>query len=72
MRRRIGDRLFVGAHAGGSAFWVLAGFGIVWATVSALSGHWEAALEGLLGGALLILLVRVLSVPLGWRFWPWR
>lgn len=72
MRRSLRDRLFVGAHAGGSVYWVLAAMVLVWAMVSALSGHWEAALEGLLGAALLILLVRVLSGSLGWRFWPWR
>lgn len=72
MRRRIRDRLFVGAHSDGSMYWALAALGIVWAAISAVLGHWEVAVEGLLGAALIILLVWVLSGPLGWRFWPWR
>lgn len=72
MRRNIRDRLFVGSHAPGSAYWALAVAGVVWAIVAAALGNMRAAAEGLVGGAVMVGLVWVLSRALGWRFWPWR
>lgn len=72
MRRRIRDRLFVGAHSEGSTYWLIAAVGLVWATVAVVLGNWDAALEGVLGAITMVLVIWVVSRALAWPFWPWK
>lgn len=72
MRRRIRDRLFLGAHFPGSAFWVLAATALVGAVVMAAVGDWGGALGGLFAAAVIVSVTLLLSRSLGWPFWPWR
>lgn len=72
MRRTIRDRLFVGAHAPGSAYWAMALVGIAWALGAAALGDMETAVEGLVGAGVIISVVWLLSRVLRWSFWPWR
>lgn len=72
MQRKIRERLFVGAHMPGSAYWLIAAVGVVWAGVAAVRGDWSGAVEGLFAAAVVISVVWVLARSLGWSFWPWK
>lgn len=72
MRRRLRDRLFVGAHLEGSTYWVIVAVGVVWAVVAAVRGDWSGVAEGIFGAATIVGVIWVASRSLGWSFWPWK